>query len=68
VSFLFLLCSLVGRFGVAFLGFGFNLEDTSFHEETIFRPDWVNGTLNMDDPILKALISALGFVAPETGQ
>ena len=47
VLFVFLLCSVAGRFGVALLGFAFNLDDTSFVTSAYFRPDWVNGTMNM---------------------
>jgi len=68
VLFLFLICSLCGRFGVAFLGFAFNLEDKVFHHNAIVRPDWVNGTITRDDSIEKALVAALNLdtqVAPE---
>ena len=43
---LFVLCSLAGRFGVAFLGFSFNLEETPHVEHALLRPNWVNGTAN----------------------
>ena len=59
VLFLFLICSLCGRFGVAFLGFAFNLEDKAFHHAPIVRPDWVNGMIPGDDSIQKALQIAL---------
>lgn len=46
VLLLFLLCSLVGRFGVSFLGFSFNLEESPFYGPPLFRPNWANGTVN----------------------
>ena len=46
ILFLFLLCSLVGRFGVAFLGFAFNIEDRLHYIPPLFRPNWENGTVN----------------------
>ena len=47
VLFLFLLCSLLGRFGVAFLGFAFNLDNvgTTKYQPPLFKTDWVNMTL-----------------------
>jgi len=49
VLFLFLLCSLVGRFGVAFLGFAFVLEDIPHYTPALFRPNWETGTVHGDD-------------------
>lgn len=46
ILFPFLLCSLLGRFGVAFLGFAFNLDDTVYHIDPLTQPDWVNGSLD----------------------
>ncbi|KAF8423514.1 hypothetical protein EV426DRAFT_717345 [Tirmania nivea] len=48
VLFLYLLGSLFGRFGVAFLGFAFNLEDSPHFSPALFRPNWANGTVNGD--------------------
>ena len=61
VLFLFLICSLLGRFGVAFLGFAFNLEENAYYIPPLSRPDWRNGTVNGDDSIQKALASQLGL-------
>ena len=57
VLFLFLLCSLIGRFGIAFLGFAYNLEEMPYFISPILRPDWDNGTVNGDDSIQMALAS-----------
>jgi len=65
VLFLFLLCSLLSRFGVAFLGFAFNLEDTPYYNAPVLRPDWVNGTVNGDTSIQMAMASALGLPVHE---
>ncbi|KAF8423525.1 hypothetical protein EV426DRAFT_601855 [Tirmania nivea] len=46
ILFLFLLFSVFGRFGVAFLGFAFTLEDTPLYTPALFRPNWANGTIN----------------------
>jgi len=62
--FLFLLCSLFGRFGVAFLGFAFNLEETSKYTPPLFRPDWMNGTLEGDESQKIALASAMSVSSP----
>ena len=59
--FLFLLCSVLGRFGVASLGFAFNLEESPNYYPPLFRPDWANGTVGGSDTIEKALASALGL-------
>lgn len=45
VIFLYLLCSICGRFGVAFLGFGYTLEITVEYTPPQLRPDWENLTL-----------------------
>ena len=37
--FLFVLCSVVGRFGVALLGFAFNLEETPLYSAPVYRPN-----------------------------
>jgi len=67
VLFLFLVCSLLGRFGVAFLGFAFNLEEKPYYTHRLFRPDWVNGAVNGDDSVRMALASELSPL-PNTGQ
>ena len=43
---MFLFTSLVGSFGIAFLGFAFAIDDTPKHTAALYRPDWVNATLN----------------------
>ena len=48
VLFLFLLCSVAGRFGVAVLGFAFNLDESPFYTPPLLRPDWANGAVNSD--------------------
>lgn len=68
VLFLFLVCSLLGRFGVAFLGFAFNLEEKPYYTHRLFRPDWVNGTVNGDDSVRMALASELDLPTQHTGQ
>ena len=68
VLLLFLLCSLLGRFGVALLGFAFNLEDTAFYEPPHFRPDWANMTLGRDDSIAMALVSQFGASSQQIGE
>jgi len=65
VLFLFLLCSVIGRFGVAFLGFAFNLEDSPNYIPRLFMPDWGNGTVGGNDSIEMALASELGLPANE---
>lgn len=65
VLFVFLLCCLFGRFGVAFLGFAFNLEDHPYYIPPTVRPDWENGTVNGDDSFQMALASGQ---APVDGQ
>ncbi|KAF8423518.1 hypothetical protein EV426DRAFT_700130 [Tirmania nivea] len=45
VVFLYLLCSVVGRFGVVTLGFAFNIEESP---PPLFRPDWAKGAVNSD--------------------
>jgi len=66
--FLFLLCSLLGRFGVAFLGFAYNIDVDPYSDAPLFRPDWENGSLNRDDSSLKALTSALGISKKQAGR
>jgi len=63
VLFLFLLCSLIGIFGVALLGFAFNLEENPNFNQPLCKTDWVNGTMNGDDSIPMALASKLGLAA-----
>lgn len=60
---LFLLCSLVGRFGVAFLGFGFSLDDTLIYIPPLSRPDWRNGSISegINDRILLAFARDLNL-------
>ena len=60
VLFVFLLGSLVGRFGVAFLGFAFILEDIPHYTPPILRPNWANGTVNGDGSQDAALASLTG--------
>ena len=48
VLFLFLLCSVAGRLGVALLGFAFNLDESPLYTPPLFRPDWVNGAVTSD--------------------
>ena len=60
VLFVFLLSSLIGRFGVAFLGFAFLLEDIPIYTPAVFRPNWANGTVNSDSPHDAALASLTG--------
>ena len=60
VLFIFLLFSLIGRFGGAFLGFAFLLEDISIHTPAIFRPNWANGAVNGDGSHDAALASLTG--------
>ena len=55
VLYLFLLCSILGRFGVAFLGFAFNLDDNPYYYHPIVRADWVNGTVGGNHSIENAL-------------
>ncbi|KAF8423515.1 hypothetical protein EV426DRAFT_115312 [Tirmania nivea] len=45
ILFLFLLFSVFGRFGVAFLGFTYTLEDRSNYTPPLTRPNWANGTI-----------------------
>jgi len=45
VLLLFVFCSVVGRFGVAFIGFAFTLEETPLYTPQLLRPNWVNGTI-----------------------
>jgi len=66
--FLFLLFSLLGRFGVALLGFAYNLKVNLYSEGPLFRPDWGNGTLSGDDSSLKALTAALGISNEHAGR
>jgi len=68
VLFLFLLCSFLGRFGVAFLGFAFNPEENPHYTPPLFTPDWVNGTVNEDDSMRIALASKLGLAAQHIGE
>ena len=37
--------SICGRFGVALLGFAYNIDDNIVHTSQLFRPDWVNITI-----------------------
>ena len=60
VLFLFLLGSLVGRFGIAFLGFSFILDDSLLYTEAIFRPNWANGTVSGDGSRDAALSNLTG--------
>ena len=62
VLFLYLICSIVGRFGVAFLGFAFNLDETPLYTQPLLRPNWVNGTVNTNDAHGMALPSAITAV------
>ena len=57
---LYLLCSLFGRFGVAFLGLTFNLDDSPVNIPPLSAPAWENGTLHRDDSIQEALDKELG--------
>ena len=62
VLLLFLFCSLGGRFGVAFLGFAFNLEETPHYTPPLFRPNWANGTVDSGssyDTVLPQSIAGL---------
>ena len=43
---LYVLGSVFGRFGVAFLGLAYNLEETPLYDPPLFRPNWANGTVN----------------------
>ncbi|RPB29215.1 hypothetical protein L211DRAFT_864775 [Terfezia boudieri ATCC MYA-4762] len=65
--FLFLLCSLLGRFGIAFLGLAFNLDDSPHFTPPLFRPDWKNGTLSKDSSVLTDLASELGIPPRDIG-
>jgi len=64
----FLLCSLLGRFGVALLGFAFTIEDNSVYEAPILRPDWANGTLNWDNTVRIEFEKEVGLVGHESGE
>jgi len=68
VLFLFLLGSIVGRFGVAFLGFAVNLDDSALYTPPLFRPNWANGTVNGDDSHDTALASLIGERFQSKGQ
>jgi len=68
VLFLFLFCSLVGRFGVAFFGFAFNLEDSPSYTPALFRPNWANGTVHGDGSHDAALASLTGDTFQSKGQ
>ena len=57
---LYLLCSILGRFGVALLGLTFNVEDTPFYTPPLFTPAWENGTLQRDNSVQKVLDKDLG--------
>ena len=46
---LYLLCSVVGRLGVAPLGLTFNIEEYSDYTPPIWRPKWKNGTVNSEN-------------------
>ena len=59
---------MFGRFGVAFLGFAFNLENKPFHDAPILRPDWAKGTLNRDDVIQQKLNNLIGNPKDATGE
>ena len=48
VLFLFLLCSIAGRLGVALLGFAFNFDERPLYTPPLWRPDWVNGAVNIN--------------------
>jgi len=67
VLLLFLLCSLLGRFGIALLGLAFNLDDSPQFTPALFRPDWANGTLSKDDSVLTDLASELNIPPKEIG-
>ena len=64
ILFLFLLSSLVGRFGVAFIGFAFNIEDRSHYTAPLFRPNWTNGTVN-SNPGIHEMASAYPVSIPQ---
>ena len=68
VLLLFLLCSLLGRFGVSLLGFAFNLEDSPFYDPPLFRSDWANATLGGDDSIVMALAAKFGDPPEKRGE
>ena len=44
VGFVYLICLICGRFGVAFLGSVHNLDDMPEHQDAPLRPYWVNLT------------------------
>ena len=48
VVFVFMVVSVLGRFGVALLGFAYNLEDTPYVKEALYRPDWAGLTFMSD--------------------
>ena len=55
---LYLVSSVVGRFGVAFLGFAFNIEEAPLYTAPLFRPNWKQGLVKGDgshDTALAAL-------------
>lgn len=56
---LYLLCSILGRFGVAFLGLTFNLDDAPFYRPPLSIPDWGSKTLHRDNSVQKELDSVL---------
>ena len=60
VLFLYVFCSVAGRFGVAFLGFAFNLEDSPVYTPALLRPNWEGGTVNGDGSHDAALTALLG--------
>lgn len=43
----FLICSVCGRFGVALLGFAYNMDEIIHHRDPLYRPDWANLTSAM---------------------
>ncbi|KAF8423516.1 hypothetical protein EV426DRAFT_700129 [Tirmania nivea] len=61
VLFLYLLGSVFGRFGVAFLGFAVNLDDSAVYTPPLFRPNWANGTVDGDDSHDTDLASLTGY-------
>ena len=42
---IFIVLSIVVRFGVVLLGFAYNLEENPVFTPPLYRPDWVNMTV-----------------------
>lgn len=51
VLLLYILFSIFGRFGIAFLGFAFNFGETLHYAPPLFRPNWADGIVESDDTL-----------------